>query len=65
MTNTMTLVGNDRLEYITLFTMGYHGFVTLTSGTEVFVTQPRSTPEEIGLALKKIIERFEKENDER
>lgn len=48
----------DDLEYIELVNSGFEGWITLSSGKMVYISQPRCSAEESGLAMKYILERL-------
>lgn len=54
-------INRDDLEYIELFNSGYEGWVTLSSGKLVYISQPRSSAKETGLAMKYILNRMNEE----
>lgn len=49
---------SDFLEQVHLISIGYEGWIELSSGKTVYISQPRSSAEEVGTALRNFSKRL-------
>lgn len=55
-------INRDDLEYIELLNSGFEGWVMLSSGKVVYISQPRSSAKETGIAMKNILNRMNEDS---